>query len=377
MKKIYLDHAATTPIDEEVIQLMYDSMRNTYGNPSSTHSFGRESKSLLEAARNKIADFLHVSASEIIFTSSGTESNNFVLKSAVKDLKIGHIITSKIEHHAVLNVVKSLENEHSIKVSFVNILPNGLIDLNHLQVLLSKSAKIKTLVSLMHVNNEIGAILDLEKVSQICKENNVLFHSDTVQSLGNFPLNFSKLCLDFAVGSAHKFNGPKGVGFLFVKKSVRLKPHILGGNQEKGMRASTENLHSILGMAKALEINLNNLENNLKKIEALKSYCVQELQNNFEGIKFVASSNSRTNCSHKILSVILPVLNPMVLFQLDMKGIALSSGSACQSGAAQNSHVIEELLPNNNKTILRISFGKSNTKEEIDRFINELKSLLN
>lgn len=374
MKKIYLDNASTTPIRPEVIQEMTKVLSEDYGNPSSTHSFGRHAKSILELSRKSIAKGLNGSAQEIIFTSCGTEANNWILRSAVKDLKVKRIITSKIEHHAVLHTVQALQSEYDIEVDYVAIKPNGAIDITDLVELLSQEKK--TLVSLMHVNNEIGTVLNLDLVGRICKQNNAFFHSDTVQSIGKTEIDLQIIPVDFIVASAHKFHGPKGVGFAFIRKNSGLQPLFYGGEQEKGLRPGTEALHQIVGMAKALELSLINLETERNSILELKQYLINQLEIEFPAFEI----NGNQDGFYNILNVTLPFpedKTAMILFSLDMKGIAVSRGSACQSGSIRPSHVLAELLSDENlkKPSLRISFSHYNTKEDVDLLIDALQSI--
>ncbi|MFV5692694.1 cysteine desulfurase family protein [Flavobacterium sp. LT1R49] len=374
MKKVYLDNASTTAIRPEVIQEMTKVMAEDYGNPSSTHSFGRNAKSILELSRKSIAKQLNGTAQEIIFTSCGTEANNWILRSAVKDLKVERIITSKIEHHAVLYTILVLQSEYGIQVDYVAVKPNGEIDITDLVELLSQ--KKKTLVSLMHVNNETGTILDLDRVGLICQEHNVLFHSDTVQSVGKTAIDLQVLPINFIVASAHKFHGPKGVGFAFIRKNSGLQPLFFGGEQEKGLRAGTEALHQIAGMAKALELSYTNLEAERKYISEVKNYLITQLETEFPA--FVI--NGSVDGFYNILNVLLPFSDDktaMILFHLDMKGIAVSRGSACQSGSVKPSHVLAEMLSNEDlrKPSLRISLSHYNSKEDIDLLIEALKSI--
>ena len=373
MKKVYLDNASTTAIRAEVILEMTKVMTEDYGNPSSTHSLGRNAKSILELSRKSIAKQINATAQEIIFTSCGTEANNWILRSSVKDLKIERIITSKIEHHAVLYTAIALQNEYGIQVDFVKVKPNGEVDLTHLVELLSEEKK--TLVSLMHVNNETGTILDFEKVSQICQEHHTLFHSDTVQSVGKTTIDLQKTPIDFIVASAHKFHGPKGIGFAFVRKNSGLQPLFFGGEQEKGQRPGTEAVHQIAGMAKALEISYTNLETEKNYIFGLKEYAVERLKMEFPDFKINGS-----NTFYNLLNIILPFdesKTSMIIFNLDMKGIVVSRGSACQSGSIRPSHVLAEMLSEEDlkKPNLRISFSHFNTKEDIDLLIEALKNI--
>ncbi|SHG28677.1 cysteine desulfurase [Flavobacterium micromati] len=374
MKNIYLDNASTTAMRPEVIQEMTKVLSEDYGNPSSTHALGRKAKNILELSRKLIAQNLNATAQEIIFTSCGTEANNWILRSAVKDLKVKRIITSKIEHHAVLYAVLVLEKEFDVQVDYVNVKPNGEIDITHLAELLSQDKK--TLVSLMHVNNEIGTVLDLDRVSLICKEHGALFHSDTVQSIGKTAIDLQKCTADFIVASAHKFHGPKGVGFAFIRKNSGLQPLFFGGDQEKGLRAGTEALHQIAGMAKALELSYKNIDEQQNHILDLKEYLLSKLEIEFPSFQI----NGGTNGFYTILNVLLPFSEDktaMILFNLDMKGIAVSRGSACQSGSIKPSHVLAEILSDDDlkKPSLRISFSYHNTREDIEALVAALKTL--
>ena len=374
MKKVYLDNAATTPMHPEVIQEMTHVMQEDYGNPSSTHGFGRQAKSVLELARKAVAKSINASSQEIIFTSGGTESNNWVLRNAVSTLKIERIISSKIEHHAVLHTLEALQSEFKIAVDYVDILSNGEIDVTHLVTLLSENKK--TLVSLMHVNNEIGTVLDLSLISRICKQHQAYFHSDTVQSIGKATFDLQELPIDFLVASAHKFHGPKGVGFMFIRKGLSIQPLFFGGEQEKGLRPGTESIHNIAGMAKALTLSLAELESNQKQISDLKTYAISQFQTHFPDSKV----NGNADGFYNIVNIQLPFSEEktaMILFHLDMKGIAVSRGSACQSGSAKPSHVLAEVLAIDDlkKPSLRISFSHFNTQEDIDLLIAALQSI--
>jgi cysteine desulfurase len=375
MKKVYLDNASTTPLRPEVIAEMTQVLMNDYGNPSSTHAFGRHSKNLVELSRKGIAKNLNCSAQEIIFTSCGTEANNFIIQSCIRDLKINRIITSKIEHHAVLHTVQILQKLNDIRIDYVNILPSGEIDLVHLSDLLSTDGK--TLVSLMHVNNEIGTVLNLNRVAKICKQYQAYFHTDTVQSVGKTTFDLQETPIDFLVASAHKFHGPKGIGFAFIRKGIVLNPILLGGEQEKGMRAGTESVHNIVGMAKALELSYLHLSEEEKYITELKEYTISQLKSHFTEVKF---NGNPKETFYNVLNVILPFSEEktsMILFNLDMKGIAVSRGSACQSGSIKPSHVLAEILSEEDlkKPSLRISFSHYNTTEDIDYLIKNLKLL--
>ncbi len=376
MSKIYFDNAATTPITTEVIDVMTNAMKTVFGNPSSTHQFGRSAKSLVETARKNIAKRFNVTASEIVFTAGGSEADNLILRNAVQNLGVKRMISSKIEHHAVLHTIKSLEKEFDIIVDYVNVLDNGMIDINHLDELLSNDDT-KTLVSLMYINNEIGSILNAKKVSELCQQNNALFHSDAVQVFGHYNLDLQETPIDFVVASAHKFHGPKGVGFAYFKKGFGIRPILTGGEQERGARAGTENVHSILGMEKALELAYQNLDEDITYVRDLKHYFMQQLELNIPNIAFNGNQKDTINSSYTILNVRFPVESAMLLFTLDLKGIAASGGSACQSGSVGGSHVLNTILSDDDamKTSVRFSFNKHNTKPEIDTVIGVLKEV--
>lgn len=379
MNSVYFDNAATTPISAEVIDVISEIMKNNFGNPSSSHSFGRSSKVLLEKSRKTIASYLNVSASEIIFTSGGTEADNLVLNSAVKDLDVTHIIISKIEHHAVLHTVEKLQRDFNIKVSYVKLDEFGNIDFKHLENLLQ--IKAKTLVSLMHVNNEIGNILDIKRVADLCKLNNALFHSDAVQSVGHYKMDLQDIPVDFLAASAHKFYGPKGVGFAFVRKNSGLRPLITGGEQERGLRAGTESIHNIVGMEVALKNAYDNLNKETGYVKELKQYFIDGIKKAIPEVKFNGGSYSLVKSTYTLVNIRLPIAlekSAMLLFQLDLKGIACSKGSACQSGSSQNSHVLTEILNDDDlqKPSIRFSFSIYNTKEEIDYVIGVLKEFI-
>lgn len=376
MKKVYLDNAATTALRPEVIQVITRILEETYGNPSSTHSLGRNSKVVVETVRKTIGRLLHAEAREIIFTSGGTEANNWIITNAVKHLKVQRIITSKIEHHSVLHVVEALQQEHDIIVDYINLQQDGSINTDHLKELLSEN--IPTLVSLIHVNNETGSILDLQQAGTICREHHALFHSDTVQSIGKTEFDLKNLPVDFLTASAHKFHGPKGIGFAYIRKNTGMKALLHGGEQEKGLRAGTEPIHQIAGMEKALELSYANLEKERSYITDLRNYLLNGLAENFPGFKI--NGGSENNLFYNIVNVMLPFTEDktsMILFNLDMKGIAVSRGSACQSGSIKPSHVLKEILTETDikKPSLRISLSHYNTKDDIDDLILALKNI--
>ncbi|WP_411895645.1 cysteine desulfurase family protein [Winogradskyella sp. A2] len=380
MKSVYLDNAATTAIRPEVIDRMTEVLKENFGNASSTHSFGRSSKALLEQCRKNIASYFNVSASEIIFTSGGTEADNLALRSAVRDLGVNEIIISKIEHHAVLHTAEQLKNEYGVKLSFVDVDENGFVNYNHLEELLKASEK--ALVSLMHINNEIGNILDINRVANLCKSYGALFHTDTVQSVGHFKLDLDQIPVDFLAASAHKFHGPKGVGFCFIRKESGLKPLIFGGEQERGYRAGTESIHNIVGMDEALKMAYTNLEKEHKYVSDLKSYFISRLKQELPEISFNGGCGDLNKSTYTLVNICLPIAPekaPMLQFQLDLKGIACSKGSACQSGSSQQSHVLSTILNKADliKPSVRFSFSIFNTKEELDYVVEVLKNFVN
>lgn len=380
MNRVYLDSAATTQLRNEVIDRITKVMQNEYGNPSSTHSFGRSSKSIIENTRKTIAKQLNVSASEIIFTSGGTEADNLVLNSCVRDLDVRRVITSKIEHHAVLHTVDQLQECFDIELSYVKIKPCGSVDYEHLDILLKSSGQ-KTLVSLMHINNEIGTILDIERVAAMCKKHNALFHSDTVQSIGHYPIDLSKIDVDFTVAAAHKFHGPKGVGFAFIKKNTGLQSLIFGGEQERGLRAGTEAVHNIAGLETAFQVAYEKLDEEKAHISELKAYFIGQLKANIPGVKFNGCCEDADKSTYTLVNVCLPVPKDkalMLLFQLDLKGIACSKGSACQSGSDKGSHVLNAILNEEDLKFpsIRFSFSAFNTKEELEYVVQVLKDFI-
>ncbi len=368
--KVYLDNAATTPLAPEALEAMMPYLQNHFGNPSSTHQFGRKSKSAIETARKTIARLLNCSPMEICFTSGGTEADNMAINGAISQLGVRHIISSTTEHHAVLHKVQACEANRGVRLSMVRLDEKGHVDLDHLRELLSNSDE-KTLVTLMHANNEVGTLINLDEVSAICQEYDALFHSDTVQTMGHYHLDLSKTKIHFVVGAAHKFPGPKGVGFLYINRDVHIEPIIYGGSQERNMRAGTENLYGIVGMARALELAFEHLDEHQKHIASLKQYMKDQLQSNMEGI-------SVNGCEERSLYTVLNVRLPetdkasMLLFLLDIDGIAVSGGSACSSGSNQGSHVLRALAVNNDAPSIRFSFSRCNTKEEIDYVVERL-----
>lgn len=373
--RVYFDNAATTPIHPEVKTVMKNAIDEYYGNPSSIHNEGRQVRAALEQARKTIANYLNASIGEIFFTSGGTEANNMALKRSVEDLGVERIITSPIEHHCILHTVDSLKREKGIQVDYVNISNKGCFDINSLEVLLKDSNK-KTLVSLMHANNELGTVCDMNLISELCKSHNALYHSDTVQTIGQIPIDVQATKIDFLSGAAHKFYGPKGVGFIYINGDNTIKPFIDGGAQERNMRGGTENVYGILGMAKALELSWDNMEANQNYLREIRNYFIQELQDNFEGIEF--NGDYEDNYLPKVLSVSFPPSpkNEVLMFSLDIMGISSSGGSACSSGVESRSHVLDAINFNEDRVAVRFSFSTFNTTEEVDFVIGKLKTII-
>lgn len=372
MNRIYFDNAATTAIDPLVLEAMMPFLTEKFGNPSSIYSYGRETRTAIEQARKSVAKILNAHPAEIFFTSGGTESSNTAIFSAVRDLGCRHIITSAIEHHAVSHSVEYLRNAAMVSVSYVKLLPNGQVDLEDLERLLSASAD-KTLVTLMHANNEIGNILDINAVGALCNLYEAVFHSDTVQTVGHFPFDLRNTPVHFITGAAHKFHGPKGTGILYVNENIRIQPFIHGGGQERNLRAGTENIYGIVGLAKALEIATAGFDADRAYIHSLKLYMYEQLMKNIPGIGF--NGDVLGNSLYTILNTSFPVSekSEMLLFNLDINHICASGGSACTSGADQGSHVIRTINPNPNQAAIRFSFSKYNTKSEIDSVVAILK----
>lgn len=375
MKRIYLDNAATTALDPQVLEAMMPYMTTHFGNPSSIYSYGRESRLAIENARKTVAKILHANPAEIFFTSGGTESSNTAILAAVRDLGCKHIITSKIEHHATLHTVEYLFNNGEANLSFVKLLPGGQIDIDDLEKLLAES-KEKCLVTLLHANNEIGNLLPLKNVGNLCKKYNAIFHCDTVQTVGHFNFDLRNTPVDFITGSGHKFHGPKGVGILYVNENIKIKPFVHGGSQERNMRAGTENVYGIVGFAKALELATANLEKDSAYILSLKLYMAEQLKNQIKDVSFNGDVFGKS--LYTILSVNFPRTekSEMLLFNLDINNICASGGSACTSGADIGSHVIAAVNNDPDLVTVRFSFCKYNTTEEIDFVVEKLKGII-
>jgi cysteine desulfurase len=373
--RIYFDNAATTPLHEEVIQEMTRVMREEYGNPSSIHADGRSMRAIIEVARKKVAKLIGASIGEVFFTSGGTESNNMALKCAVRDLGVRRIISSPTEHHCVLHSLESIEHQ-GVAVELVRVDECGRIDYSHLESLLQNETAPKTLVSFMHANNEIGTMSDMERISQLCQQYGALYHSDTVQTMGHFPIDVSRTKIHFLSGGAHKFHGPKGAGFIYINNEAQLKPFIDGGGQERNMRGGTENVYGIAGLAKALDLACAYMEPHRQHIEELRSYMMMKLVENFEDIRF------NGDCDDQYLYTVLSVSFPasakseMLLLLLDIAGVSASGGSACSSGAETGSHVLNAIQADPSRKTIRFSFSHQNTKAEVDAVMEILKTMV-
>jgi len=378
MERIYFDNAATTALDPKVLESMMPYLTEKFGNPSSIYSYGRESRLAIESARKSVAKILNAHPAEIFFTSGGTESSNTAISAAVRDLGCTHIISSPLEHHATLHTVEHLHKRGEASLSWVKLLSNGHVDLEDLEsslMSLAGSAE-KTIVSLMHANNEIGNMLDIHTVGELCKRYGAYFHSDTVQTVGHFPFDLRNTPVHFITGAGHKFHGPKGVGLLYINENVKINPFIHGGSQERNMRAGTENLYGIVGFAKALELATAGFEEESAYIKGVKLYMLEQLKKNVKGIAFNGDVLGRS--LYTVLSVSFPKTekSEMLLFNLDINHICASGGSACTSGAEQGSHVIRAINNNPNQVTVRFSFSKHNTKEEVDYVVGKLKEMI-
>ena len=372
--KVYLDNAATTPIDKEVLKEMMPLLENNFGNPSSIHSFGRISRSIVEAARKNVSKHLRCSPGEIFFTSGGTEADNMAIRCGMVDLGINHAITSRIEHNAVLHPLEEMSSKGLIKLSYVNLDEKGNIDLFHLEKLLKSNNR--SFISLMHANNEIGNLLDIMTVGEMCKTYNAIFHSDTVQTMSHYTFNLSDLPIHFITGAAHKFHGPKGNGFLYINSDISINPLISGGGQERNMRAGTENVYGIAGLSKAMDISYRNLSQHRAHIESLKLHMIRGLKDNIPGVEFNGESENLQNSLYTVLNVLFPKteIGEMLFYNLDILGIASPAGSACSSGSNLGSHVLKAIGCDMSRPSLRFSFSRYNTAEEIDYTVNQLKS---
>ena len=374
---VYFDNAATTPISKKVLDKMIPYMEDGFGNPSSIHKRGREIKSVIEKSRSKVADILSCEPGEIFFTSGGTEADNMFIINTVLEKKIDTIITSKVEHHAVLHCCDYLNKTQNINIKYVSINDNGEVDLGDLEKITSNNKN--SLVSLMHGNNEIGNINDLKTISKICEKNNVVFHSDTVQTVGHYAIDLNKINIQGIVGSAHKFHGPKGIGFLYLNNKHKISPFIHGGAQERNMRGGTENVYGIVGLSEALTLAYENMATHKEKIIALKSHMIESLKQKVKGVKFNGLSSDLDNSLYTVLNASIPNVDDqqMFLFNLDINNIAASAGSACSSGSDSGSHVLKEIKTEEGFVNVRFSFSKYNSIEEVDYVINKIVEITN
>jgi len=372
--RVYLDNAATTPLDPEVLKEMYKVMENTYGNPSSIHAHGREARTLIERSRKTIANLLHTSPAEIFFTSSGTEADNTAIRCGINDHNIKHAITTRLEHHAVLHTMEALEKAGTIKLSFVDVDSKGSVDYDHLETLLKTNER--SFVSLMHANNEIGTLSDMERVGDICEAYNAIYHCDTVQTMGHYVHDLSKLKAHFLVCAGHKLHGPKGVGFLHVNHRIKIKPLIYGGAQERNMRGGTENIYGIVGLAKALEIAYAEMEQHQQHVQGLKTYMMNQLTESIPGISFNGETDPAKSL-YTVLNVQFPEMEmgDMLLFNLDIAGISASGGSACSSGSDIGSHVLTAIGASPSRPSVRFSFSKYSTRDEVDFTVAKVREL--
>ncbi len=371
--RVYLDNAATTPLDPEVLKAMLPIMEKGFGNPSSIHSYGREVKSVIEQSRKTVAKLLNASPSEIFFTSGGTEANNTAISCTIRDLGIKHAITSPIEHHAVLHTLEEQAKAGRIKLSLVQIDSKGRIKLEHLEELLKTNDR--SLVSLMHANNELGNLLPIKKVGEMCAKYNAIFHSDTVQTMGHYAFNLQDVNVHFITCAAHKFHGPKGVGFLYINSKVKIHPFIFGGAQERNMRGGTENVYGIVGLARALELCYDHMSEHQTQIQNLKNYMTEKLRETIHGVEF--NGDTLGSSLYTVLNVSFPPTDmaEMLLMNLDINGVAASGGSACSSGSDVGSHVLTALKVNSDRPSVRFSFSKNSTKEEVDFAMEKLKEM--
>ena len=373
--RVYLDNAATTQIAPEVIEYMAELMKSDYANPSSIHHGGRKSRILVENARKTVSNYLNTSPGNIFFTSGGTEADNMAIRRGILDNNISHAITSSISHKAVIYPLEELSDKKKIVLNYIKLDNNGKIDLIHLEDLLKNNPK--TFVSIMHANNEIGTIQPIIEIGDLCKKYNAIFHCDTVQTMAHYPIDLQKINVDFITGSAHKFHGPKGVGFIYISDNIDVEPFISGGSQERNMRAGTENVHAIAGLAKAMELSYENMDNDKEYISQIKKYMINQLMLNINDVQFNANCTDFDSSLFKILSVSFPKISEseMLLFNLDIKGISCSGGSACSAGNMSGSHVLDVICKDDNRTGVRFSFSRYNTKEEIDYTIEKIKEI--
>lgn len=376
MTRIYLDNAATTPLDPEVFDAMVPYMKEHFGNPSAIHGYGRRTRAAIEQARRSVAALLNCTPGEIIFTSGGTEADNMALECSVRDLGVKHLITSRIEHHAVELTAEALGHHGKVQSHWLRLHTDGQPDMAHLEELLKATEGQGVLVSLMHANNELGTRIDLNAIGSQCRRYGALFHSDTVQTMGHYRFDLATLPVDLITCAAHKFHGPKGIGFLYMRNGVGLKPMILGGSQERNMRAGTENVYGIVGLAKAMEVAYHDLDGHIRHVSGLKQHMKQRLQAEVPGVSF--NGDSGTDSLYTVLSVNFPEdgKSEMLLYNMDIEGVACSGGSACSSGSNKGSHVMAALYPDQTGANIRFSFSRFTTNEEVDRTVDILKRVL-
>ncbi|UII28521.1 cysteine desulfurase [Fulvivirga maritima] len=374
---IYLDNAATTPVDPDVFEAMKPYFLSDFGNPSSTHAHGRKVRSAIEFARKQVAQLLNVTPGEIFFTSGGTEADNTLICSCIDTYELTHAITTKIEHHAVLHTLEHLEEQGKIKLSYVALDEKGHVDLKDLERLLKENER--SLVSIMHANNEVGNLNDIDEIGVLCAQHKAIFHSDTVQTVGHYQHNLRNLNVHCITAAAHKFHGPKGIGFMYINKNTKINPFIYGGAQERNMRGGTENVPGIIGLAKALEIAYQDMESHQNHIQGLKDRMIAKLKSSIEGVSFNGDSDNADKSLYTVLNVSLPPSpdNDMLLFTLDINGISASGGSACSSGASTGSHVLGGINADPERGAVRFSFSKYNTAEEIDFTVEKLAEFYN
>lgn len=376
MNRVYLDNAATTPLAQEVAEAMIPIIQGQFGNPSSTHAYGRSTKGLIENARRAVANHIGAQPGEIVFTSGGTEADNMAIFGAIKDLGVKRIITTEIEHHAVGHSVEFAKDAFSVTLEYVRLDENGYVDMQHLEALL-KDSDVKTLVSLMHANNEVANLIDLVEVGNLAHKYGAYFHSDTVQTMAHYAFNVKELPVDFITGAAHKFHGPKGIGFLYISNQVPIKSLIHGGSQERGLRGGTENVYGIIGLAKAMDLAFDHIEEHQKEVTALKAHMIAQLDTHFPGVGYNGGSGDLNNSLYTVLNVLLPKLNKpsMLLFKMDLMGVACSGGSACTSGSNTGSHVLRGIKSDETRPSIRFSFSRYTTKEDIDYAIDCLRKV--
>jgi len=371
---IYFDNAATTKLDPLVLEAMLPFLAEQYGNPSSVYSIGRYARFMVETARKKVSELLGTKSSSIYFTSGGTESNNTAILAAIRDCGCNCIITSPIEHHAVLHTVEFYSASFNIPLLFVALTSEGTVDYADLEIKLGEQslAGRKCLVSLMHANNETGALLDIPRVSELCKAHSALFHSDCVQTIGHYPVELDKSGIHFASASGHKFHGPKGSGILYIHNELKIKPLIHGGSQERNMRAGTENVHGIIGFTKALELSMQHYQKDSLHIQSVKNEMKKQLTSAFSNISF----NSPEESLYTVLSVCFPnsLFGDNLVLDLDKNNICVSGGSACSGGNA--SHVMVALNKIETCNTVRFSFSKFNRLTEVETVVDILKNQL-